>query len=68
MVSVRLLRCDRVLRLRSSDGNCPRSSARPVCGHKAFSDFILFVHEATLVATSGGSGRGSGGNFVYSVR
>jgi hypothetical protein len=53
----------------SSDGNCPRVVGQaPFDGHKAFSDFILFVHEATLVATSGGSGRSSGGNFVYSVR
>jgi hypothetical protein len=53
----------------SHDGNCPRVVGQaPFDGHKAFSDFILFVYEATLVATSGGSGRSSGGNFVYSVR
>ena len=53
----------------SSDGNCPRVVGQaPFDGHKAFSDFILFVYEAALVATSGGSGRGSGGSFVYSIR
>src|SRR5262245_19897608 len=53
----------------SSDGNCPRVVGQaPFDGHKAFSDFILFVYEAAMVATSGGSCRSSGGNFVYSVR
>ena len=53
----------------SSDGVCPRVVNQvPFDGHKAFSDFILFVYEAAMVATSGGSGRSSGGSFVYSVR
>jgi hypothetical protein len=53
----------------SLDGNCPRvASQAPFDGHKAFSDFILFIYEAAMVATSSGSGRSSGGNFVYSVR
>jgi len=53
----------------SAGGNCPRvANQAPFDGHKAFSDFILFVYEAAMVATSGGSGRSSGGSFVYSVR
>lgn len=53
----------------SPEGNCPRAANQdPFDGHKAFSDFILFVYEATMVPSAGGSGRGSGGSFVYSVR
>jgi hypothetical protein len=53
----------------SLDGNCPGTAGQdPFDGHKAFSDFILFVYEATMVPTSSGSGRSSGGSFVYSVR
>lgn len=52
----------------SPEGNCPRAANQaPFDGHKAFSDFILFVYEATMVPSAGG-GRGSGGSFVYSVR
>jgi hypothetical protein len=53
----------------SVDGNCPRAPGQePFDGHKAFSDFVLFIYEAATVPASGGSGRGSGGSFVYSVR
>jgi hypothetical protein len=53
----------------SPEGNCPRVSGQePFDGRKAFSDFILFVYEATTTPSSGGSGRTSGGSFVYSVR
>ncbi len=53
----------------SVDGNCPRAiNQESFDGHKAFSDFIMFVYEATMVATNGGNGRSSGGSFVYSVR
>jgi hypothetical protein len=51
------------------DGNCPRAvNQESFDGHKAFSDFIMFIYEATMVPTAGGSGRSSGGGFVYSVR
>ena len=37
-------------------------------GRKAFSDFIMFVYEAASVTGATGSGRSTGGSFVYSVR
>jgi hypothetical protein len=50
-------------------GNCPRVAGQePFDGRKAFSDFILFVYEAISMPATGGSGRQTGGAFVYAVR
>jgi len=54
----------------SPEADCPRvAHQEPFDGRKAFSDFILFVYEAASTAGApGGSGRSTGGSFVYSVR
>ncbi|MBV8189644.1 MAG: hypothetical protein JOY64_08375 [Alphaproteobacteria bacterium] len=53
----------------SPEGTCPLAPGQqPFDGRKAFSDFILFVYEATTAPSSSGSGRAAGGSFVYSVR
>lgn len=50
-------------------GKCPGVTGQaPYDGRKAFSDFILFVYEAMSVPAATGSGRSTGGSFVYSVR
>jgi hypothetical protein len=53
----------------SPEADCPRVvHQEPFDGSKAFSDFILFVYEAASTAAATGSGRSTGGSFVYSVR
>jgi hypothetical protein len=53
----------------SAQGDCPRAEQQePFDGRKAFSDFILFIYEAASSASATGSGRQTGGSFVYSVR
>jgi len=53
----------------NAEGDCPRAAQQEAFdGRKAFSDFIMFVYEAATVPSSGGSGRQTGGSFVYSVR
>jgi hypothetical protein len=53
----------------SAGGDCPRlANQEPFDGRKAFSDFILFVYEAISMPATGGSGRQTGGSFVYAVR
>lgn len=53
----------------SPGGDCPRAEQQePFDGRKAFSDFILFVYEAASTPSAAGSGRQTGGSFVYSVR
>ena len=50
-------------------GRCPAIPGQaPFDGRKAFSDFILFVYEAMSIPSATGSGRSTGGSFVYSVR
>jgi len=57
----------------SAGGACALATGqRPFNGRKAFSDFVLFVHEA-LTLPSGGGGSGNprqtpGAAFVYAVR
>lgn len=50
--------------------DCPLVvNQEPFDGRRAFSDFTLFVYEAMSVPSSGsGSGKSTGGSFVYSVR
>jgi hypothetical protein len=56
----------------SANANCPLAANQDAFnGHKAFSDFVLFIYEAMSVSGGGGAGSArssSGGSFVYSVR
>ena len=53
----------------SPEADCPRvAQQEPFDGRKAFSDFIMFVYEAASSSGATGSGRSTGGSFVYSVR
>ena len=53
----------------SPEVDCPRlAKQEPFDGRKALGDFIMFVYEAASVTAATGSGRSTGGSFVYSVR